>query len=119
VEQRVDQAVDLDASVADVWRALTEAQGLEAWFAARAEISPVPGGHIEFFFEDGSMRPAVIEEVEREARLVFRWLPFERLADGSTRARGAGRVELTLRPTEDGTRLHVVESVFSDLFAPA
>jgi uncharacterized protein YndB with AHSA1/START domain len=105
----VRREADVPAPPERVWRALTQAGELSAWFGAEAEIDPRPGGHLSLRFEDEWIRPGVVEEVEPGRRLSFRWLPFERHPDGSWRPMGQGRVEFELEATEAGTRLVVSE----------
>jgi len=95
-----------------VWTALTRPDQLSAWFGTAASIDLRPGGEVSFSW-DGSTGPSgasrgVIETVEPPKRLVFHWQA------------GAGnvattRVEFTLEPHPDGTRLRLVESGFANL----
>jgi uncharacterized protein YndB with AHSA1/START domain len=94
--------VTLPVPLEEAWEALTEPARLEEWFADEAELEAVPGGDAHFRWEDEGARRAVVEEVEAGRRLAFRWLD-----EGST------RVEFTLEPVHDGTRLRVVESGFA------
>jgi uncharacterized protein YndB with AHSA1/START domain len=105
----VRKEADVAAPPSRVWRALTEAGELSAWFGAEAEIDPRPGGHLSLRFDDDWVRPGVVEDCVPERRLSFRWLPFERHPDGSWRPMGPGRVEFELEATETGTRLTVSE----------
>jgi uncharacterized protein YndB with AHSA1/START domain len=86
-----------------VWRALTEAERLEEWFANEVELEVRPGGAGVFRWGDGSMREVTVEEVDPERRLGFRW----RDAEGEE---PETHVELTLEDDPDGTRLVVVET---------
>ena len=86
-----------------VWRALTEAELLEEWFANEVELDLRPGGSGVFRWGDGSVREATVEEVDPERRLGFRW----RDAEGEE---PETLVELTLEDDPEGTRLLVVET---------
>ena len=86
-----------------VWRALTEAERLEEWFANEVELDVRPGGSGVFRWGDGSVREAIVEEVDPERRLGFRW----RDAEGDE---PETLVELTLEEDEAGTRLVVTET---------
>jgi uncharacterized protein YndB with AHSA1/START domain len=87
----------------EVWIALTEPAGLEAWLAREAELELEPGGELRFEMPDGELREGFVEEASRPERLSFWW-------------RGGGeeapltRVELTLEEAEEGTLLRVVET---------
>jgi uncharacterized protein YndB with AHSA1/START domain len=108
---RLERTLVLPAPTEEVWRALTEPEGLTAWFGAEASLDRLtPGARVEFRFDDGAVRAAVLEEVERHKTLTFRWLPFARRADGSAQRLPATRVEFTLAESEDGTVLDVVET---------
>lgn len=105
---RVERSVVLPAPIARVWETLTEAEQLAAWFGAAVEIDARPGGRATFRWADGLERAAVLEDVEPERRLSFRWLPFARV-DGEARSVPPGRVEFLLEQVEEGTRLTVAE----------
>jgi len=105
----VRREVVLDVPPAELWRALADAEALSAWFGADASGSLAPGAQVRFRFPDGTERAAAVEEVEPERRVAFRWLPFERLADGSTRPRPVTRVELLVEDEGDRSVLVIVE----------
>ncbi len=87
----------------DVWRALTETELLEEWFANEVELDLRPGGSGVFRWGDGSVREATVEEVDPERRLGFRWRDVEGEEPETL-------VELTLEDDPEGTRLLVVET---------
>src|SRR5262245_34817376 len=105
----IEREVVLPASPAEVWPALTDAEEISAWFGADAELEVVPGGPAVFRWPDGTERRAVVEAVEPERRLAFRWLPFERTADGAVVVVPSTRVEITLNEVAGGTRVRVLE----------
>ena len=94
--------VTLPVPPEEAWEAITEPDRLEDWFADEAELDAVPGGEATFSWEDEGTRHAVVEEVDEGRRLAFRWLD-----------EGLTRVEFTLEPVPEGTRLVVVESGFA------
>ena len=87
----------------DVWRAVTEPERLEEWFANEVELDLRPGGSGTFRWGDGSVREATVEEVDPQRRFGFRW----RDTEGGERET---LVELTLDDDPDGTRLVVTET---------
>ena len=92
----VKREIEVEASPDEVWRALTDPDELERWFANDVELEAEPGGEGVFRWDDGDERHAVVEEVELERRFVFTW-------DGD-------RVEIELEEISAGTRVIVVES---------
>ena len=101
---QIEREIVFPATPAEVWKAITEAERLEEWFATEVELDARPGGEGVFRWGDGDERRAVVREVEEAERLVLDW------DDG-------GSVVLELEPMVEGTRVHVVES--SPDFAPA
>lgn len=100
----VERNVDLDASPAEVWRALTEPNELATWFGPDVELDLRPGGGGRFVDDDGHARRAVVDEVHHGERLVLRWWP-----EGDDPAAGASVVTFVVSPTGSGTRLVVTE----------
>lgn len=112
VPDAIERDVILPAPPARVWSALTRADQLSAWFGTQASIDLRPGGAVVFTW-DGSTGPhgttqGVIETVEPPRCLAFRWQPRPDSAQTT-------RVEFTLEPHPDGTRLRLVESGFASL----
>ena len=63
----------------------------------------------DFRWPDGVERHVVVEDVEPERRLTFRWLPFQQTGDGELVAVPSTRVDIMLDPVPDGTRVRVIE----------
>lgn len=111
----VEREVTVPAPPGEVWPALTRADEVSAWFGADVELDARPGGRGVFRWSDGTERDVVVEEVEPGRKLAFRWLPFQRTAEGDVVTLPSTRVEITLDPVPDGTRVRVVEQ---PAFAP-
>ena len=92
----VTREVVVPAPPEEVWRALTEPERLEEWFANEVELDVRPGGAGRFRWEDGDERHAVVREVEPGERLVLDW-------------DDEGRVVFTLEEVPEGTRIAVRE----------
>jgi uncharacterized protein YndB with AHSA1/START domain len=112
VPNSIAREVILPVPPARVWTALTQADQLGAWFGTRATVDLRPGGEVVFTW-DGSTGPrgisrGVIETVEPTRRFAFRW----QATVGNV---PMTRVEFTLEPHAEGTRLRVVESGFASL----
>ena len=80
----VEREITIPATPDEVWPAVTESDELSSWFGAEVELEAQPGGRGVFRWPDGAERRVVVEDVERGRRLAFRWLPFQRTADGET-----------------------------------
>jgi uncharacterized protein YndB with AHSA1/START domain len=105
----VEREITIPAPPAEVWRAVTHSDEVSVWFGADVELDARPGGRGVFRWSDGRARHAVVEEVEPEHRLSFRWLPFQHTAGGDVEVIPSTRVEITLDEVAEGTRVRVVE----------
>ena len=108
----LERSILLRASPERVWRALTEADELAAWFGQRCEIDLRPGGEAWFDWDEGGLYRARVEEVEPHRRLVVRWATEadQALEDGPSTV-----MEWRLDPAGDGgTMLHLRETGFVD-----
>ena len=101
------RSVDLVAPPGDVWRALTTAEGLSAWFD---EVIGLDGTRLTVRQPDGTVRDASIEEADEPRRLTLRWAPFARGADGVARPMSPMHTTFTLEQTAAGTRLWIEET---------
>jgi uncharacterized protein YndB with AHSA1/START domain len=105
----VEREVVVPAAPEEVWPALTREEELSAWFGAEVEIDARPGGRGAARWADGTQRHLLVEDVEPPRRLAFRWLPFQRTADGDVVPVPSSRVEIELDAVPEGTRIRVVE----------
>ena len=105
----VEREITIAAPPAEVWPALTRSDEVSSWFGADVQIDVRPGGRGVFRWTDGTERDAVVEAIEPERRLAFRWLPFQRTPAGEPVPVPSTRVEITLDPVPEGTRVRVVE----------
>jgi uncharacterized protein YndB with AHSA1/START domain len=105
----IHRELDLAATPAEVWVALTDPAWLESWLADAVLLELWPGGEARFTIGE-HVRTGWVEEVTAPAldepepgtgRLAFWWAQDDE---------PASRVELELRPTAAGTRLRVVET---------
>ena len=83
------------------WELLTEPCELREWLADDVELEPEAGAPLRAAWASGEERAGVVEEVEAERRLRFRW------DDGETGI--PSRVEWTLDDAPGGTRVVVEE----------
>jgi uncharacterized protein YndB with AHSA1/START domain len=111
----IERETIVDAPVERVWAILTEAEHIRAWFAFDgADIDLRPGGALRFRWREHGEYHGVVETVEPGRRFGFRWalVPDAQPAEGNST-----RVEFTLEPAGDGTRLRVHERGFRSLAA--
>jgi uncharacterized protein YndB with AHSA1/START domain len=108
---RIERTVELAHPPAEVWAALTTAEGLGMWFGNDATIALHPGGRARMSWTDGPTAEMRIERVEEPRVFGFTWQIFGLPEDDPRRT----YVEFTLEPAGAGTRLTVVESGFAQL----
>jgi uncharacterized protein YndB with AHSA1/START domain len=100
----IEQTVDIDAPPELVWDYWTDPKLLTEWWGIEADVQAAPGGSYRIVMEGGPVARGEYTEVDRPKRLVFTFgwegnTPSGPLAPGST------RVEVTLTPHGEGTRL--------------
>lgn len=100
-EPEVTRTVDLDATVDEVWAALTDDVERSAWFGGDSRIDIRPGGQGEVVEPDGSIRRVEVGHVVPGRRLGWRW------SHGTGGM--ASDVEFVVEPLTRGARLTVTE----------
>jgi uncharacterized protein YndB with AHSA1/START domain len=108
---RIERIVEIARPPAEVWAALTTAEGLSSWFGDKASIDLRPGGVGQMTFSNGYMVSMRVERVEEPTVFGYTWQIYGLPEDDPRRT----YVEFTLEPTGSGTRLTVIESGFSQL----
>lgn len=108
---RIERTVTLGRPPGEVWRAITTADGLSAWFGEKARIDLRPGGAASMTFAGGMTVDMRVERVEEPTVFAFTW----RLPDLARDDPRRTYVEFTLEPNGDGTMLRVVETGFAQL----
>ena len=116
---RIDRTIEIDAPPDRVWRALTNAEELSAWFQVKIEGEIAPGidvwmtsvhpGHA------GQRFLVRFTEMTAPRRFVWEWHPGEvdPAVDYSREPRTT--VTFTLEPSDRGTRLSVSETGFDEI----
>lgn len=113
---RIDRTIELNAPPERVWRALTNAAELSAWFQVTIDGDLAPGNDIWMTSvhpaHAGVRFPVRIAEMTRPRRIVWEWHPGEvdPHADYSREPRTT--VTFSLEPSGRGTRLSVSETGF-------
>jgi uncharacterized protein YndB with AHSA1/START domain len=100
----IKQTYLINASPAEVWRALTDPEVIEAWSDADAEFEPVVGA--EYTLWDGSICGEIVEVVPRQ-KLVQTWQPDSWERDDSV-------VTFTLTPVGKKTRVDLLHENVGD-----
>ncbi len=108
---RIERVVEIAHPPATVWSALTTADGLSSWFGEEVTIDLRPGGTARMSWSSGDTADMRIERVEEPTVFGYTWHVYGLPADDPRRT----YVEFTLEPVDEGTRLTVVESGFSQL----
>jgi uncharacterized protein YndB with AHSA1/START domain len=96
----IERDVVLPVTRERAWELITEPAELEEWLAEDVDFEASEGAPLRVTFEDGDEREGVVEAVEPEERVVFRW--------------GDSRVEWRLDEVPGGTRFTVTEHRFGD-----
>jgi uncharacterized protein YndB with AHSA1/START domain len=91
----IERDVLLPVTRERAWELITEPAELEEWLAEDVDFEAEEGAPLRVTFEDGAEREGVVESVEPEERVVFRW--------------GDSRVEWRLDEVPGGTRFTVTE----------
>jgi uncharacterized protein YndB with AHSA1/START domain len=100
----VERDVVLPVTRERAWELITEPAELEEWLADEVEFEAEEGAPLRVSWDGGDSRDGVVEAVEPEERVVFRWGD-ERIGDS--------RVEWRLDDHPEGTRFIVTEHRFA------
>jgi uncharacterized protein YndB with AHSA1/START domain len=117
---RIEKQIVLKATRARVWRALSDAEAFGNWFGVAlkgqrfAAGEPVQG-HITHPGYEHLVFHALIESIEPERSLSFRWHPYAIDPDVDYSAEPTTLVVFELEEADGGTLLRVVESGFDDI----
>jgi uncharacterized protein YndB with AHSA1/START domain len=92
----VHRELDLPCSPGEAWEHVID----PSWLGDDGDLSPVAGA--DGWISDGDdVRYLIVEEVDEENRLVYRWATF---------AEAPSRVQIELTPIPEGTRITISES---------
>jgi uncharacterized protein YndB with AHSA1/START domain len=85
-ERRIEKAIEVDAPVAEVWKALTDPGGLVRRFPLEARVTPGPGGTL--FISWGLDCEGTAEIVAWEPNRRFAWKESMAVVEWTLEARG-------------------------------
>jgi uncharacterized protein YndB with AHSA1/START domain len=116
---RIDRTIEIQASPERVWRALTDASELSAWFMVSIEGQVAEGGSAWMTSVHPEHRGARFEvwfvEFTRPHRIVWQWHPGEIDPAVDYGRERKTTVTFTLEPSGSGTRLSVSETGFDQI----
>ena len=116
---RIEKQVQLRASRARVWRALTNADEFGAWFRVKLDGPFVEGaatrGRLTFPGYEHLTMTMDIARIEPESLFAYRWHPYAMDAKVDYSNETPTLVEFRLEDADGGTRLSIVESGFDSL----
>jgi uncharacterized protein YndB with AHSA1/START domain len=112
----IEREVHIPAPVDRVWRVLTTAEHIRAWYAfAGAEVDLRAGGALRFRWDEHGEFHARVELVEPPTRFAFR---LAANPDVPPEKGDSTLVEFALAPEGDGTRVTVTETGIEALDIP-
>ncbi|MDQ6525999.1 SRPBCC domain-containing protein [Nocardioides sp. LHD-245] len=110
----ITRSVEIEASVAQVWAAVTRSELIARWFGDQCELDVRPGGRGRFgWTEHGVSFPVEVIEIDEPSRIGFHWA---NEAGDDLSAGNRTTVVFELEEIAGGTRLTVTETGF-DLLA--
>jgi uncharacterized protein YndB with AHSA1/START domain len=113
---RIEKKIQLQASPARVWRALTSAEEFGAWFRVKLDGPFAPGarvtGRITYPGFEHLVFEATVLRMEPERLFSYRWHPAAIDPQVDYAGEPTTLVEFHLESSGDGTLLTVVESGF-------
>jgi uncharacterized protein YndB with AHSA1/START domain len=118
-EDRIEKQIELRASRARVWRALTDYREFSQWFRVKLESPFVPGqtsrGSITYPGYEHLAMEVVVQKLEPERYFSYTWHPYAIDPDVDYSGEPATLVEFRLEEIAGGTLLTVTESGFAKL----
>jgi uncharacterized protein YndB with AHSA1/START domain len=106
-------SIDIDAPPEVVFRHLVTPEGMVAWMGQHADLDPRPDGTFSVDVNGSPVRGRYLE-VDPPHRVVVSW----GVAGSDVHPPGSSRVEFTLVPVGDGTRLDLRHSGLPEDLVP-
>lgn len=119
---RIVKTIELKAPLSRVWRALADHDEFGEWFRVKLDGPFRPGavstGKMTYPGYEHYPWLAVVERMEHERLLSFKWHDFDGKSDIDVSKQPTTLVEFRLEPIPEGTRLTITESGFEALPDP-
>ncbi|HEV8019332.1 MAG TPA: SRPBCC family protein [Steroidobacteraceae bacterium] len=119
MQNRIEKRLELKASVARVWRALTDYREFGEWFGVKIDGPFVAGapatGQLTYPGYEHLRWQVVIQKMEPERLFSFTWHPYAIDPNKDYSQETPTLVEFRLEATAAGTLLQVTESGFDKL----
>jgi uncharacterized protein YndB with AHSA1/START domain len=119
MNDRIEKRIELKASVARVWRALTDYREFGEWFRVKLDGPFVPGqvsrGQITYHGYEHLKWEAVVQKMEPERLFSFTWHPYGVNPKIDYSKETPTLVEFRLEETASGTLLVLTESGFDKI----
>jgi uncharacterized protein YndB with AHSA1/START domain len=96
----VEERIELDAPITDVWAALTDPDQLGEWLGGDVELDVRPAGAGRVVDTDGTVRDVLVTAVDAHRRIAWHW--WDERGDLSS-------VEITVEEVGPATAVRVVE----------
>ena len=116
---RIEKRIELDASVARVWKVLTDYREFGEWFRVRIDgpfkTGEVSRGHVTYPGYEHLKWEATIKAIDPERYFAFTWHPYAVDPKVDYTGEPPTLVEFMLDPTANGALLTVTESGFDKI----
>lgn len=119
MSDRIEKNTEIKASVARVWRALTDQHEFGKWFRVDMHgpfvVGDVTRGRFTITGFEHVAFEVTVQAMEPERYFALRWHPYAVEPDVDYSDEPTTLIEFTLEAMAGGTRLHVVESGFDSI----
>jgi len=119
MNNQIEKRIELKASIARVWRALTDHREFGEWFRVNLEGPFKPGersrGHITYPGYEHVKWEVVVQEMQQETLFSFTWHPYAVDPNVDYSKETPTLVEFRLERTGEGTLLTITESGFDKI----
>ncbi len=115
-QDRIEKVVELAAPVSRVWQALTDHQEFGRWFGVRLDnpfkVGETTTGQITHPGHEHMTWESLTEQLDHERLFVFSWPPSAIDPETDYDDDAKVIVEFHLQPSDEGTRLTIIETGF-------